>query len=105
MMLVQDYATAQNAATFFVLGVVYDDRNNNGHYDFGEGTSNSTVSLGDRTATTGDAGGYRFEVPPGNYTIVFATGRSRAFAVLDKNVKIDLAGGTRIDVNLGLGEF
>jgi len=105
LMEVQDYAMAANSAELFVLGVVYDDRNNNGQYDFSEGIANSTVTLGSLTVTTASAGGYTFKVLPGTYTLGFQSGKTRDLSVTDQNIKVDLVNGTRIDVNLGLGEF
>lgn len=103
MMAVQDYATARNARTYFILGVVYDDRNGNGEYDFGEGTANSLVTVGDQSATTGAGGGYTFEAPAGDYTVHFITGSEQKLVVIDKNVKLDLVNGTQTVVNLGVG--
>lgn len=105
LMAVQEYAAAAASARYFVLGVVYDDRNSNGQYDFGEGVANSGVTLGSQSVTTSGAGGYTFSVLPGLFTLTFASGASRELAVIDKNIKVDLANGTRVDINLGLGEF
>lgn len=104
LMAVQDYGSTRTR-TFFVLGVVYDDRNGNGQYDFGEGTANSAVSLGNQSLVTGEGGGYTFEVQSGDHTVRFSTGVSQDVTVLDKNVKIDLVNGSRVSINLGVGEF
>jgi len=104
LMAVQDYATANRPRTFFVLGVVYDDRNRNGQYDIGEGRANRQVALDDFTSLTTTGGGFTFEVVPGTYTIFFE-GAEHDLDVVDKNVKVDFVNGARIDVNLGLGQF
>jgi len=101
----QDYATAPSLTTF-VLGVVYDDLDGNGRYDFGEGVANSTVSLAGTAETTNEAGGYAFQVDqPGTLMLRFASGRTISLTIQpgDPNVKVDLVDANRIVINLGLG--
>ncbi len=104
LMVVHNYGASQDAMVYFILGVVYDDSNNNGEYDFGEGTTSATVTLDDRTTTTANGGGFTFEVSSGQHTITF-NGRTRDLTVLNRNLKVDFVNGERIDVNLGLGEL
>ena len=104
-MQTQDYG-ATSAISTFVLGVVYADSNGNGRYDAGEGTANSSVTLGTVTKLTNAGGGYGFEVlTAGTYNLRFASGANRDL-VLDPgspNLKVDLVGTSNIVVNLGLG--
>lgn len=107
IMQTQDYATTPNSPTF-VLGVVYNDGNRNGQYDFGEGVSGSVVSLAGVSRSTNTGGGFSFAVAePGTYTLTFNGNRSQVLSINqgDSNVKIDLIDGNRIVVNLGLGEL
>jgi hypothetical protein len=101
----QDYGTQPSDSTF-VLGVVYGDGNNNGQYDYGEGTANATVTMGQISKLTNAGGGYSFEVSQaGTYTLQFSTGHAQSIAVSDgaPNIKIDLVNGTNLVINLGLG--
>ena len=105
MMQTQDFGVDPEDPTF-VLGVIYNDLNANGQYDYNEGRSGITVQLGTVLRTTNSAGGYSFRVnSPGTYTLTFSGGASRALTIEDgdPNIKIDLIDGTRLDVNLGLG--
>lgn len=106
IMQTQDFGTSP-AGTTFVLGVVYNDVNRNGQYDYGEGAANSTVKLGDASKLTNAGGGYSFEVfQAGTYTLNFAShGRSTVLSidVGDPNLKVDLVSGASIVINLGLG--
>jgi len=104
-MQTQDYG-ATAAVSTFVLGVVYNDSNGNGRYDAGEGTPNSSVTLGTVTKLTNAGGGYGFEVlTAGTFNLRFASGANRDL-VLDPgspNLKVDLVNGSSVVVNLGLG--
>jgi len=104
-MQTQDYGATATVSTF-VLGVVYNDSNGNGRYDAGEGTPNSSVTLGTVTKLTNAGGGYGFEVlTAGTYNLRFASGANRDL-VIDPgspNLKVDLVGASNIVVNLGLG--
>jgi hypothetical protein len=82
-----------------VVGVVYDDRNNDGHYSIGEGLGNAQVQLRNtatgRTTdlTTWDAGGYQAPVEPGTYDVTAkAAGQNlgtRTVTIQNRNVKVD----------------
>jgi len=62
----------------FLLGVVVDDQNHNGAYDPGEGLGNVQIVAthlltGQQFSTTSSAtGGYRLELPPGDYRVMAA---------------------------------
>ncbi len=105
IMQTQDFGTDMNDNTY-VLGVVYTDTNGNGQYDYGEGTANSTVTLGSTSKTTNDAGGYSFEVSgAGTFTLTFASGMGQTVTITagGPNIKVDHVGGVTIVVNLGVG--
>lgn len=68
-----NFASNQTDLRHFIVGVAYDDTNNDGMYTAGEGLSGVTVSLsetGDST-TTATAGGYAIPVENGEYTVKF----------------------------------
>jgi hypothetical protein len=105
IMQTQDFATAPDSPTF-VLGVVYNDSNANGQYDFGEGTANVTVLMSGLVRSTSAGGGYAFPATRiGSYTISFPNERTLDFTVGegDRNIKVDFVNGSQIIVNLGLG--
>jgi len=106
MMQTQDFGTSPSGNTF-VLGVVYNDINRNGRYDFGEGVANASVRLADVAKATNAGGGYSFEInQPGSYKLNFPSfGREHSFSLNagSPNLKIDLVDGTSIRVNHGLG--
>ncbi|MEN8148627.1 MAG: CAP domain-containing protein [Planctomycetota bacterium] len=79
-----------------VLGVVYEDRNANGLYDMGEGTSGVTIEVvGGPATTTASAGGFGMRLgTPGTYTLRASGGRlpepvEESFDIADHNVKVD----------------
>lgn len=105
IMQTQDFGTMP-PDMMFVMGVVYDDRNNNGQYDYGEGRANSTVTMGRATRTTNGGGGYSFRVTKqGAYTLRFASGANLLLNIepTDKNIKVDLVNSVNIVINLGVG--
>ncbi|HUN80070.1 MAG TPA: CAP domain-containing protein [Phycisphaerae bacterium] len=106
MMQTQDFGT-QPVAETFVLGVVYNDNNGNGQYDYGEGVANSIVSLDGVTKTTNAGGGYSFAITQsGSFTLNFVSSNNSLPIEIqpgDRNLKVDLIGNRRIVVNLGLG--
>ena len=105
IMQTQDYGAPPNSPTF-VLGVVYNDSNANGRYDFGEGVPSSPVSIGTATRNTNSAGGYSFAVTQsGNYTLQFSGNNFQSLNINQgqKNIKVDLVNGNTIVVNLGIG--
>jgi serralysin len=107
IMQTQDYGTAPDSGVF-VLGVVFDDANQNGEFDHGEGIANSAVSLGSVVKSTNQAGGYEFRVnEPGTYALKFSQGPSQSVTIKDggKNIKIDLIDRSRVVINFGLGSL
>jgi uncharacterized protein YkwD len=106
LMQTQDFATSVTDQVF-VLGVVYQDRNSNTQYDYGEGTANSTVTLGSVSKSTNSAGGYSFAVSsPGDYVLRFANGQSVNLTIDmgTANIKVDMV-TSQLVVNLGLGQL
>jgi hypothetical protein len=104
IMQTQDFGTSATDG-IFVLGVVYNDANRNGQFDYGEGSANSPVTLNDMEESTNNGGGYSFRVTgSGNFTLRFASGQTRDFDIQpgDANIKVDLVDGRRVIVNLGL---
>lgn len=105
IMQTQDFGAPPNSPTF-VLGVVYNDTNSNGRYDFGEGVPSAPVSIGTATRSTNSAGGYSFAVTEsGAYTLQFSGNRFQSLNIVrgQKNIKVDLVNGNTVVVNLGVG--
>jgi hypothetical protein len=82
----------------FVVGVAYDDRDQDGVCRSGEGTPGVTVTLSHASGfqvstTTKSAGGYAFEVfYDGTYTLTVG-GQSTQVVVQGQNLKVDLKSG------------
>lgn len=74
LVVTQVFAT-KNEESPKVLGVVFDDTNNDRFYDVGEGVSNASVTITNsntgqsKTVKTWSSGGYQAEVTPGHHTI------------------------------------
>ncbi|QDZ40572.1 hypothetical protein FRE64_11770 [Euhalothece natronophila Z-M001] len=84
----------------FITGVVYEDANETGFYDLGEGLADIEIeatSLDNdfqATTTSMSAGGYQLEVPSGEYEVTFSGTPLQApitevVTVEDSNVKVD----------------
>lgn len=92
----EDFGTA---ADYFVLGVVYKDKNSNNFYDIGEGLSGVSISLnkGSYSAVTSKSGGYAIPLSSitGSVTVTASGGgllepQTRTISVTkDMNVKVD----------------
>ncbi len=85
---------------WFLLGVVYNDVNNNGFYDIGEGIPGVSITLdaGSWSAVTSSSGGYAVPIAglSGTLTITasggpFATPAVTTVALTGENVKVDFA--------------
>jgi uncharacterized protein YkwD len=81
-----------------LMGVVFDDLDNDGFYDIGEGLGDITVTatgvVGEFETRSWGVGGYQMEVPAGNYTVTFSGSALDGTITLDttlgnKNVKLD----------------
>jgi uncharacterized protein YkwD len=95
--IVEEFAhTTRNAA--FLLGMAFDDRDNDGVGRNGEGLANKTVTLSHASGfsistTTKTAGGFSFEVfVPGTYTLTI-DGQATQVTIGQDNVKVDLKSG------------
>lgn len=79
----------------FILGVVYDDEDNDGFYDVGEGTGAVTLKVVEAGTftTSASAGGYAVPVDSGTYTVeaTLEDGRKaqKEISVSSENVKLD----------------
>lgn len=98
VMVTQNFGT-QPGAGAFLLGVVYDDADNNSFYSPGEGVGSVMIQVVNvatntvQTVYSMDAGGYQIGLDPGTYDITFTTGSGMHF-VNDQvmgvnNVKVD----------------
>ncbi|HYG77380.1 MAG TPA: fibronectin type III domain-containing protein [Planctomycetota bacterium] len=92
--LTQDFGTSGNSS--FLVGVVYNDTNNNGFYDVGEGIPNITVTpdTGTYYAVTGAAGGYAIPVGSSGTINVSLSGgglgtNTQSVTLSGQNVKLD----------------
>ncbi|RYD77401.1 MAG: hypothetical protein EOP84_15575 [Verrucomicrobiaceae bacterium] len=98
----QDYGL-QIESPFFLLGVAYQDQNENGAYDPGEGLPGIKVrpSVGEVFAITSASGGYAipFQQSPGAASVVFSgeilpAPVTKEFSLVRENVKVDLRTGS-----------
>ncbi|MCJ7602768.1 MAG: carboxypeptidase-like regulatory domain-containing protein [Desulfobulbaceae bacterium] len=94
-MMTDDYALSLNDSRSFIMGVVYDDRNNDNIYTAGEGMGNvviDVVEAGDQT-TTASAGGYGIPLDPGTYTVTATLPGgftvSKQITIAEENIKVD----------------
>jgi uncharacterized protein YkwD len=94
----------------FLLGVVYDDKNENSFYDVGEGLGGVTIELDNGQSTiTSTSGGYAIEITEAGSYIVRASGGAlpspitKTFDIAEENVKVDfLASETQTETLLSL---
>lgn len=99
LLVTQDYGDGRGMEDSYLLGVAWDDLNENGWYDAGEGFSDVELLIegtgGTYTATTMTAGGYQTLVPDGLYTVTAYGGQLpspmivRDVLIGDENVKVD----------------
>lgn len=77
-LVTQDFGRRGNYGNPAVLGVVFDDLSEDGHYNAGEGLGGVTVQVsgdnGTFTTTSMTAGGYQVKVPAGTYTVTASGG-------------------------------
>jgi hypothetical protein len=94
-MLTCDFASASTTADSFVLGVVYNDNNNDGLYTSGEGAGGVEITINTDYAETrsASAGGYGIPLPDGDYTIQVTLADEsvyeKSFTINGENIKID----------------
>lgn len=98
-LVTEDFGDGANWDDSYLLGVVWDDLNDNGWYDAGEGLSDVEFLIegaaGTFTTTGWSAGGYQTFVPDGVYTVTAYGGDLptpmvvRDVVIADQNVKVD----------------
>src|SRR5262249_44010905 len=82
----------------FLTGVVYNDTNNNGVYDNGEGLGNVTITIGGGGSfQTWGPGGYRIQLGAGTYTVTASGGSlaspiTRTVTVGSSNYRLNFVG-------------
>ncbi len=104
-----DFGKSKDYTESFVLGVVYDDTNNNGVYDAGEGIKNCklTITPSSEETFSASAGGYGIPISSGDYTITAThcdgTSVEQSFSIEDENIKIDfmISGGSLVNCENG----
>ena len=90
-----DFASSLWRAHSFLLGVVYDDANEDGLYTPGEGLGDVEIIIHgiDYETVTATAGGYGMPIPPGDFTVTArlpnGLGVSKQVSIFDHNVKVD----------------
>ena len=100
----QNFGYRANYGKSALLGVVYDDLNDNGRYDAGEGLSGVDIDVtgaaGTFHTTTMSAGGYQLKLPNGFWTVT-ASGNGLAVPHVEsnvpvgsENVKVDFVNGS-----------
>ena len=69
--MTEDFGAPADNTESFLVGVVYDDSNNNGAYDMGEGLGGVTITTdtGAYYTTTSASGGYVLPLPTGSGTL------------------------------------
>jgi uncharacterized protein YkwD len=98
----QEFGYQGSNPKVYLLGVVYDDRDQNDFYSIAEGVGSVRVDLVQMVAgsplvatyTTDSAGNYQIVAPAGTFRVVFtnlATGlvKSQTVTIGDENVKVD----------------
>jgi Ca2+-binding RTX toxin-like protein len=98
LVITQDFGNRLNFGKSWLLGVVFDDTDQDKFYDAGEGLGGVKVSIrgdnGNFSTQTLSAGGYQIQIPNGQYTVRFSGGgldsviRKKA-TVGQQNVKLD----------------
>jgi hypothetical protein len=107
--ITEDIATTGTAGSF-LLGVAYDDTDNNGFYSIGEGIAGLTVSVGNTEVTTSDSGGYTLPTSLTGVQQVTLSGGGLAgpvgvqMAMTDAtgqglNAKLDVIDGTTLHIS------
>jgi uncharacterized protein YkwD len=97
------------SAGAFLTGVVYDDANDNGRMDLGEGLQGVAVTAGTFSTLTNVGGGWTLAVPPGRHRVSASggsfRGESSAVVRIDQfNIEVDFvsasgrASGGRVQV-------
>jgi Calx-beta domain-containing protein/cysteine-rich secretory family protein len=104
LIVTQDFGSRASFDQSHLLGVVFDDLDEDGWYDSGEGLGDVTIEIEGTeeiyTVTSMSAGGYQVEVAPGVYTLTASGGGlsspivHRDIVVGVDNVKVDFVGSS-----------
>ena len=94
----QDFGSREGAKAN-LLGVAFDDKNQNTYYDAGEGVGGVVIDIKNLatdspdSVETWDQGGYQIELEPGSYQVSARVGdrvvRSQQVDIGSQNVKVD----------------
>jgi Ca2+-binding RTX toxin-like protein/uncharacterized protein YkwD len=91
LVVTQDFGVRGNFSTPVLLGVVFDDQNDDGIFNAGEGLSDVSITVtgpgGFYSTTSLDAGGYQLRVAPGVWTIT-ASGGGLTEPIVYSNVRV-----------------
>lgn len=109
LVITQDFGSRFDIGGAWLVGVVFDDTNQNARYTAGEGLAGVTVQISrpgtaTQTTTTMTAGGYQALLQPGTYTVTFSGGAlptpvTRSVTVGAANVKLDYVVPAAVVVN------
>ncbi|HTL27896.1 MAG TPA: CAP domain-containing protein [Tepidisphaeraceae bacterium] len=90
MLVTQDFGARSSFGNSMFLGVVYNDVNNDGYYEAGEGIGGANIKLegtpGTFTTTSMTAGGYQVQIPAGTYKVTASGGSLGGSIVLSSVV-------------------
>jgi len=98
LVITQNFGNRFNFGNPWVLGVVFDDLDNDNTYDAGEGLGGVTITIvgagQNFTTNTLSAGGYQLQIPAGQYTLSFSGSAldepfSRTVTIGSDNLKVD----------------
>lgn len=92
-MLTQNFA--RSGSSYFLTGVIYEDKNNNQFYDVGEGLSGITITTNGKSYPIFNSGAYSIPLSNGNYELSItgdALGAPVYYSVLisNQNKKLDV---------------
>jgi hypothetical protein len=103
LVMTQNFGNRQSFGNSWLLGVVFDDNNDDEFYNIGEALSGITVTAsggaGTFSTTSMSAGGYQMQLPAGTYTVTFSGGGFGADLVIpdvvvgSTNAKLDARAG------------
>jgi hypothetical protein len=101
LLVTQDFGAQSNLGNPFLLGNVYNDLNNDGFYEPGEGLSGVNLAItgpgGTFQTTSTPAGGYQIQLPAGTYQVTasgggLATPLIKTVTIGSNNVQADFIG-------------
>jgi uncharacterized protein YkwD len=103
LLVTQDFGNRSGYGNPFLVGVVYNDANNSGYYDQGEGLNGATISItgasGSFSTASSAYGGYQIQLPAGSYTVTVTGGGLttpivKSVTISSTNVHFDLIKGS-----------